>query len=83
MCKQLLVYALLALDRAIDNVEPAEDAVKDHPKNGMLDAPRNGDGEDASEAPKPYAYEVLGVPTNGPWDVLNLCGLKPNLGVRR
>ena len=29
--------------------------MKHHPKNGMIDAPRNGDGEHTSEAPKTYA----------------------------
>ena len=42
-------------DRVIDDVEPTEDAMKHHPKNGMIDAPRNGDGEHTSEAPKTYA----------------------------
>jgi hypothetical protein len=29
----------LPLDGVIDDVKPTEDAVKDHPKNGMIDAP--------------------------------------------
>jgi hypothetical protein len=29
----------LPLDRVIDNVQPAKDAVKDHPKNRMINAP--------------------------------------------
>src|ERR1700682_6727663 len=40
-CSTVLIihnFALM-LDRVIDDVEPAEDAVKDHPKNGMIEAP--------------------------------------------
>ena len=51
----------LPLDRVIDDVEPAEDAVKDHPKNGVIDAPRNGDSKHASEAPKTYARRPASV----------------------
>jgi len=29
----------LSFDGVIDYVEPTKNAVKDHPKNGMLDAP--------------------------------------------
>ncbi len=45
----------LSLNRVIDYVEPAKNAVKDHPKNGMIDAPGNGYGQDTSEAPATYA----------------------------
>jgi len=51
----------LALDRVIDDVEPAEDAVKDHPKNGVIYAPRSGDSKHASEAPKTYARRPASV----------------------
>jgi hypothetical protein len=51
----------LPLDRVIDDVEPAEDAVKDHPKNGVINAPRNGDSKHASEAPKTYARRPASV----------------------
>jgi hypothetical protein len=35
--------------------------VKDHPKNGMIHAPGNRDGEHTSEAPKTYACRPTSV----------------------
>jgi len=46
-------YSLM-MDRVIYDVNPADDPVKDHPENRMVNAPRNGDGEHASEAPETY-----------------------------
>jgi hypothetical protein len=51
----------LPLKGVIDYVEPTKNAVKDHPKNGMLDAPRNGYSEHASETPKADARRPASV----------------------
>ena len=45
----------LSLNRVINHVQPAKNPVKDHPQNGMIDAPGNGYGQDTSEAPATYA----------------------------
>jgi hypothetical protein len=48
----LLTETGLALDGVIDDVEPAQNTVKNHPQNGVLEAPGNGDGEHTSETPE-------------------------------
>ena len=52
---------MLSLDRVIDYVDPAKNAMKDHPQNGMIDAPGNGYGQDTSEAPATYARRPTSV----------------------
>lgn len=42
----------LSLDCVVDDVEPTQNAVKNHPQDGMIDTPRNGDGEHATKTPK-------------------------------
>lgn len=42
----------LALDGVVDDVEPAQNTVKNHPQDGVLEAPGNGDGEHTSETPE-------------------------------
>src|SRR6266403_1988527 len=41
----------LPLERIINDVQPTQDAVKNHPQDGMVDAPRNSDGKHAPETP--------------------------------
>jgi hypothetical protein len=45
----------LPLERIINDVQPTQDTLKNHPQNGMIDAPRNNDGQHAPETPKTNA----------------------------
>ena len=45
------VIVPLPLERIINDVQPTQDAVKNRPQDGMIDAPRNGDGNHAPETP--------------------------------
>ena len=45
------VIVPLPLERIINDIQPTQDAVKNRPQDGMVDAPRNGDGKHAPETP--------------------------------
>src|SRR3984885_15679554 len=45
------VIVPLPLERIINDVQPTQDAVKNRPQDGMIDAPRNGEGKHAPETP--------------------------------
>ena len=53
------LHRLGALDRVIDDVEPTENPVQNHPQNRVVDAPRESDSNDRAEPPAANASGLL------------------------
>jgi hypothetical protein len=51
----------LPLERIINDVKPTQHAVKHHPQDGMMDAPRKSDGKHAPETPKTNARTTASI----------------------